>query len=339
MAPHDFHESIWAPGLSLTGRARCGLPACRHVVGGGYHGRVSDSLSPDLPALRTIMLDVGDGHALHVQTWGSARGLPAVVLHGGPGSGFSPLLRRFFDPHRFHVICIDQRGAGRSTPTGATRGNDTAALLRDLRRVRASLGIDRWLVAGGSWGATLAIGHALDDPQAVAALLLRATFLARPHDIERFFRHAPAALRDGWAHLHELPDDAADALALAWWRHERQVAGAVDGVVEDPPPTTALRARYRIQSHYLRHGCWLQDPPLAARCTGLPTVPTLLLHAHDDPICPPDGALEVLHSAPWATLRWADGSGHDPAHPAMVAAMRRALDHYADHGVFEGRPA
>ena len=127
---------------------------------------------------------------MHVEEHGDPAGLPALVLHGGPGSGSSPVLRRGFDPSRYRIICPDQRGAGRSTPAGAIAANTLADLLDDLRRLRAHLRIDRWLVVGGSWGATLALAHALDQPGAVAGLLLRNVFLARASDIHDVFAQA-----------------------------------------------------------------------------------------------------------------------------------------------------
>jgi proline iminopeptidase len=293
----------------------------------------------DAALLRRHALDVGDGHVLHVEQWGAAHGVPALVLHGGPGSGCTPWLRRFFDPARFRIVCPDQRGAGRSLPAGGVEANTTAHLLADLRRLRAALGIERWLVVGGSWGATLALAHALDAPDAVSGLLLRGSFLARPQDIERFFDGAPAALAAGWRSLPALPagDPAARRLVDAWARHERRRSGAA--VSAAPPDLDALAPRYRVQSHYLQHGCWLQQPPLLERVAALPAVPTLLLHGSEDRICPPDGALALQARLPHAGLRWAAGAGHDPADPAMAALMRQALDGFARDGHFGGASA
>jgi proline iminopeptidase len=291
-------------------------------------------IDPSQVPLRQWSLDADGGHRLHVEEWGAADGVPALVLHGGPGSGCSPLLRRFFDPTRFRIVCPDQRGAGRSLPAGETRDNTTAHLLADLKLLRRTLGIERWLVVGGSWGATLALAHALDAPEAVSGLLLRGSFLARPQDIHGFFADAPATLSARWPLLAQLPPggDEAKPIADAWARHEQRLSGA--GPLAEPSDVARLLPRYRIQSHYLQHGCWLQAPPLLDRCGALPPVPALLLHGREDRICPPDGAVALSQRLPQAGLRWAESAGHDPAHPAMVALMVQALDCFATHGHF-----
>jgi proline iminopeptidase len=304
-------------------------------------------LYADPPPFRTHRLEVGAGHLLSVRESGRPDGIAAVVLHGGPGSGCSPLQRRFFDPARYRIVCIDQRGAGESRPRGAIDNNTTAHLMHDLRRVREALAIQRWLVVGGSWGATLALAHALDDPHAVSALLLRAVFLARPEDIDAFFVGAAfshdLAGADASTVLATLAQqlqhhDVATrrACALAWWRHEQRLSNPT------PPPADAEPAdidaqvdRYRVQAHYMRHGCWVQSPPpLLERCAQLPPRPTLMLQGSEDRICPPSGASALHRVAPHALLQPVPGAGHDPSHPAMVDAMVRALNTYAAHGSF-----
>lgn len=319
--------------------------------------------SPLYPATaprHSFALEVGHGHVLQVDDCGAADGICAVVLHGGPGSGGSPLLRRFFDPARFRVVAVDQRGAGRSRPRGATAHNRTADLLDDLQRVREHLGIARWLVVGGSWGATLALAHALHAPQAVAGLLLRAVFVPRADAIAAFFQDSTGRAPSAWARFaalapaHERQDmlgflarslhaDAADGgarqrqLALAWWQWEHALGGAAGAA--DSPDGEALDAlvdRYRVQSHYLRHACWLDRPPLLDRLAALPRVPTLLLHARDDRICPPQAAQDVHACIAHSRLHWVGAGGHDPAAPAMAAAMVAALDGYARTARFDG---
>lgn len=323
------------------------------------------ALYPDTPAFRTHSLKVGDGHVLHVQEHGNPQGLPALVLHGGPGSGCSPLLRRFFDSDSYRLICMDQRGAGLSRPHGEIRHNTTAHLLADLRTLRTALDIERWLVVGGSWGATLALAHAADEPQAIAGLLLRASFAARAEDIHAFFQddtneqppawqahawkvfaaHAPAHRRSDllpWLAevLAQGEPQPCRTAALAWLQWEQSLASgsALPPAELEGSALEALIARYRVQSHYLLHGCWLDKPSLLDLCAKVPAVPTLLLHGKQDRICRADSALAIHQHLPHSRLQWLDDVGHDPTHPAMVKAMVRALKRYAEAGDFEVQP-
>lgn len=293
----------------------------------------------DLPLIDRFMLPVEGGHELAVATYGHARGLPALVLHGGPGSGCSPALRRGFDPAHWRVICIDQRGSGLSRPRGGVEDNTLDRLLEDLRTLRAHLGLDRWVVCGGSWGATLAIAHAAAEPHAVQALLLRATFLGRDEDIEGFFAGSPG-LALGPLAAALLGEDARDAraraaAAQAWWAWEQQLG---HGRTALPPLAGEALAfqvdRLRVQAHYFAHGCWLRERPLLARCDTLPRVPTLMLHSRDDRVCPPAGATLVHERLPHARLHWLAAGGHDATHPALVAATTAALARFAAAGDF-----
>ncbi len=288
-------------------------------------------MSSSTPPFATHALAVPGGHVLSVQEFGRPDGMPAVLLHGGPGSGCTPLLRSVFDAPHWRIVCPDQRGAGASRPRGGIERNTTEDLIADLRRIREQLGIERWVVVGGSWGATLALAYAAAEPQAVAALLLRASFLARAEDIEAFF--GELSLRQLAADLESPDAPTRDAAALAWWRREQQLAGTRAA----EPHGEALAAqvdRLRVQAHYLRHGCWLQAPTLLERCEAVPRVPTHLIHADNDRICPPEGAGLLQRRLPGATLQWISDAGHDAAHPAMLAAMRAALSNHARSGRF-----
>lgn len=298
-------------------------------------------------------LRLSGGHCMHAEEHGNPSGLPVLVLHGGPGSGSSPLLRRGFDPARWRIVCPDQRGAGRSTPTGAIAANTLADLLADLRRLRAHLGIARWLVAGGSWGATLGLMHAIDEPQAVAGLALRNPFLARPADIHGFFaaaalhggstwralwneareRHCPMPLLLAEVFAHGTPARQRET-ARYWFAWEQRLSGAAATAQPDEATLERLVSRYRVQSHYLGHGCWLDAPTLLQRCAALPEVPVWIVQGLRDAVCPPAGAQALVHALRGrAVLQWVPGAGHDPTHPVLAAAWRRALDEYAQAGV------
>lgn len=296
----------------------------------------------------THRLPLDGGHVMHVEEHGNPAGLPVVVLHGGPGSGSSPLLRRDFDPAHYRIVCPDQRGSGLSTPAGSIKHNTLADLLADLRLLRAHLHIDRWLVVGGSWGATLALMHALDAPEAVAGLLLRNVFLARESDIHALFagalRHDGPARRVLWdeAERRQCPVTVPIAEVFArgtwarqceltrnWFAWEQRLASGAAAPLLDEAMLPRLVTRYRVQSHYLRHGCWLDAPTLLQRCAAAkPAVPTLIVHGTNDALCPPEGA-QALAQVLGAPLQWAQGAGHDPTHPAIAAAMQQALRDYA----------
>jgi proline iminopeptidase len=299
---------------------------------------VTAGLYADTAPLRTLRLPVGGGHCLHVEEFGCDDGIPALVLHGGPGSGCSPLLRRVFDPARYRVICVDQRGAGGSTPRGAITDNTTADLLSDLRRLREHLGLQRWLLAGGSWGAALAVAHAAAEPRAVMAVLMRASFLARRADIDAFFDGSGIDLATAERTLRDGDERQQAATTRAWFAWEMQLATGQPATLASALLQQQID-RYRVQAHYLVHGCWLQEPSVLDLCENVPRVPTLLVHGDEDRICAPAGASALLARLPGARLQWVPGAGHDPAHPAMVDAAVSALDRYADHGDFDGVPA
>ena len=146
-------------------------------------------------------METGDGHAIYFEQCGDPDGLPVVVLHGGPASGCSPMQRRFFDPALFRIVLFDQRGCGRSSPRGALAGNDTPALMRDIEQLRRLLGIERWLVFGGSWGASLGIAYAADHLSACSGLILRGAFLTGSRDLDWFFGGAGTLLPVPWQKL------------------------------------------------------------------------------------------------------------------------------------------
>ena len=294
------------------------------------------------------MLDVGSGHRVHWRELGNPAGTPALLLHGGPGSGCSDAMASFFDLRAWRVVLLDQRGAGRSLPAGSTRCNTTADLVADCERLRAHLGIAQWLLLGGSWGATLAVLYASAHARSVGALLLRALFLAERAEIEVFF-DAPGAPPLAWlaAELESGHPERGRRAARRWHAHEQRQArpaptsgdseprsdAAGPGAAAEPTLTDAqldaLVQRYRVQAHYLRHGCFVDDGAVLAACARLPGVPVAFVHGLADRICAPSNAQRAHAAAPGSRLVLVDGAGHDPYAPPMADATRTLLARYA----------
>lgn len=291
-------------------------------------------------------LSVGDGHRLWHDVTGHPSGWPVLILHGGPGSASSPAQRQWFDPSRWCIVQFDQRGCGQSLPAGACHANDTAHLIADIETLRRRLGIARWVVAGGSWGASLAVAYAAAHPDACMALILRALFPADAAAIRRFFGnedgHAPAAhaalaalagSSDGNAILAALDhglngnDPAAALVAVrAWHAYEtaRSGPGAIPVAHPSPDPRTLL-TRYRVQLHYLRQQCFLGATAMTAAARRL-RCPVWAAHGNHDRVCPIEHTLPLLASMPDARLSIAWGAGHDPFHPALAFVFQAQVD-------------
>lgn len=294
-------------------------------------------LYPPLEPYACALLDVGGGHRLYLEQCGNPEGMPMVYLHGGPGSGCSPRHRQFFDPALCRAVLFDQRGCGRSQPRGALTENHTDALVRDLETLRLHLGIGRWLVVGGSWGAGLALAYAAGHAQACLGLVLRGVFLGRNTDIEGFFRGGKT-LQSLHAGLHGPDAATALACALAWEAWEQSVVQQRD---VPPRPLAAADAdasglvdKYRVQSHYLVNHCFRGDAGLLPPEGALAGLPTAILHGLQDTVCPPQAALQLHQRLPGSRLQWVEGGGHDPFEPGNAAALVATIRYFATHAHF-----
>jgi proline iminopeptidase len=314
-----------------------------------------ERLHPPIEPYVHDWMDTGDGHSIYFEQCGNPDGLPVVVLHGGPASGCSPLQRRFFDPAVFRIVLFDQRGCGRSTPRGSVIGNDTPALLRDVEQLRRRLGIERWVVFGGSWGASLAIAYAANHLSSCSTIILRGSFLTGSRDLDWFFGGAGALLPTAWQTLvdriglplkleeceHAGPavlamlkrrlesDDPviAGTAAAAWARWEDTVSRPGGGA---PAPSTAPSGRdlidkYRVQAHYLANQCFLGEERLLALAGRLRSLSVHQVHGRLDWVCRPSNALQLQQAMPWSELTWVDHGGHNPYEPGMLDALARIL--------------
>jgi proline iminopeptidase len=248
-------------------------------------------------------LDVGDGHQVWFETQGSPEGKPAVFLHGGPGSGCNPYQHALFDPAIHYAVFVDQRGAGRSLPHGKRHANTTAHLVEDLERVRHHLQIERWLVVGGSWGATLALAYAMAHPFCVTGIVLRATFLGTATELEWAFEVAlPAFHPDLHAQLKAL---APDGLSALWQR------------ILDPDPAIHAPAARAF-------GAAAQDE-LMRRAPSLAGIPGIIVQARLDLLCPPITSSNLVAEWPDARLVMVEEAGHSLSHPAVFEAVRDGI--------------
>lgn len=301
----------------------------------------------DWPATSACFnLRTPDGHRLHVRQCGPDSGEPWLVLHGGPGSGCAPSMAAWFDPLRHRAVLPDQRGAGRSRPAGSLRRNTVTALLADLEQLRIALGIERWGVVGGSWGAALALAYADRFPDAVSALVLRGAFLTGFDDVQALFNARGAgrtllrgvgARREGFPAARGRLLVATDMLQLgttvqklniarAWLRAEQRLLGLRPQAGRQTwPEQLALARKYRLQAHYLyrRAGLGKSALLLAAARIGARGLPVTLLHGREDKVCRPGNALRLSAANPDARLVWVPG-GHlvvDEMAKALAAAI------------------
>jgi proline iminopeptidase len=295
------------------------------------------------------VLDVGDGHRIHWETWGRQDGVPAVVLHGGPGSGCAPWQRELLDPDVFRVVAFDQRGCGRSTPhagvdaAGALRANTTAHLIADMEALRTLLGFSRWLVVGGSWGSTLALAYAQAHPEAVSGLVLFSVATTPRHEVawltrdmgrllpeawERFSALVPEAERDGdlAAAYHRLvmSSDAGvrDRAAVEWCRWEDALVGAREPSPRFADPVFRL-GFVRLVTWYWSHAAWLEDGALLAGAAHLAGIPGTLVHGRLDLGSPLDVPFALSRAWPGSELVVIEDAGHGGS-PAAFAAIRAA---------------
>lgn len=298
------------------------------------------ALFPSLEPFHREHLDVGDGHSLYLEQSGNPDGEPVLALHGGPGGGSSPLLRRFFDPQRYRIVVFDQRGAGRSRPYAATEHNTLADLVSDIERIREHLGVCHWaIVLGGSWGVTLALSYALAHPGLAGALVLRGVFLCRQQDQDWLYTEQGAArfYPDAWQRFVQAlpPGDGAvlkryhtalagpdgERLAREWTLWEARLSSLV------PPEHINVehnaRAMAQLESHYFMHGGFVEQPILP-RCAAI-TCPVEIVHGRYDLVCPPEQAWLLHETLPDSRLTWVPAAGHTSSDPAVAQALVDAV--------------
>ena len=311
------------------------------------------ALYPAITPYESGFLRVSPIHELYWEQSGNPDGKPVVFLHGGPGGGSDPKHRRFFDPRRYRIVLLDQRGCGRSRPHASLDDNNTWALVDDIERLREQLGIERWQVFGGSWGSTLALAYAQTHTERVTELVLRGIFTFAADEMAWFYGGGTATLfPDAWAdfvapipesergdllrayHRRLTGDDPRERsrCASAWSLYECRVATLlpdpeVAAHCEDPSFTLPFA---RIECHYFVNGGFLEhDLQLIERCDRLADIPTTIVHGRYDLICPVRNAWRLYQHMPHARMVIVPDAGHSAFEPGIVTALVEATDRYS----------
>lgn len=305
-------------------------------------------LYPAIEPQRSGMLPIDAIHTLYWEESGNPQGVPVLFLHGGPGAGASPKHRQFFDPDYYRIIIFDQRGAGRSTPLGELRDNSTQHLIADIEYLRELLGVERWLVFGGSWGSTLALAYGEAHPERCLGFVLRGIFLCRLWEIDWFMRgmrqffpeawqrfagYLPEAERDNLlGNFHTRlndPDPAVHMPAAKVW-------SVYEGECATLQPDPAVQANYgadgvalgvgRIEAHYFVNRIFLPENDLLANVGKIAHLPMITIQGRYDVLCPPVSAWELHQAWPGSSLEIVPDAGHSAWEPGITRGLVRACE-------------
>jgi len=310
------------------------------------------TLYPDIRPYATHRLAVDPPHELYVEECGNPDGIPVLFVHGGPGSGCSPKNRCYFDPERYRIILFDQRGAGRSTPHALLEGNTTQALVDDIERIRDHLGVNRWVLFGGSWGSALSLVYAQTHTEHVLALVLRGIFLSRKQDTDWFYQCGASRLfPDYWqdylapipaeerrdmvgAYYRVLTGDneiARMAAAKAWsvWEARCSTLHGNQGLIEQFADPHYALAMARIEAHYCINDSFLAPDQILNDCQNLKGIRTIIVHGRYDVVCPIDSAFSLAAALPGAELQIIRDAGHSASEPGITDALVRTTQNLA----------
>jgi proline iminopeptidase len=314
----------------------------------------SHGLYPAIRPYRRGWLKVSDLHEIHYEESGNPQGKPAVFLHGGPGGGTSPAMRRFFDPRRYRIVLLDQRGCGKSRPHASLVDNTTWHLVADLERLREHLSVERWLVFGGSWGSTLALAYAQRHPRRVTELVLRGIFLLRRSELEWFYQSevgAASLFPDLWEqYLAPIPRSERGDLIGAYYRRLTARSPAVGRRAAHAwsvweAATSHLRVRAstiakfadpdfaaafaRIECHYFVNGGFLsRDDQLLRDVRRIRRIPAIIVQGRYDVVCPMRSAWALHRAWPEAELQVIDDAGHSGFETGITRALVAATDRF-----------
>jgi proline iminopeptidase len=310
--------------------------------------RAVEYLYPPIDPFDQRVMDMGDGHRIYVEQCGRPDGVPVLVLHGGPGGGCSPAMRRYFDPAVYRVVLFDQRGCGRSRPHASVDHNTTWHLISDIEAIRHALGIERFILFGGSWGATLALVYAITHPIRVRHLVLRGVFLSMKSELRWFYGGgAGAFFPELWAKFCDLiPADEHDDLIAAyhrrlfcgdlaqetraarlWANWENALASVHSHGHSGDSPAEYARAFSRLESHYFINGGFLDsDGWILDNKHRIAHIPADIVQGRYDLICPPLSAYRLIEGWASSQLRMINLAGHALSEPGISEALVQVMD-------------
>ena len=310
------------------------------------------TLYPEIKPYARHQLAVEHPHELYVDESGTPDGLPVVFVHGGPGAGCDEASRRWFDPTVYRIVTFDQRGCGRSTPHASLDRNTTWDLVADMERIREHLGIDKWVLFGGSWGSTLALAYAQTHPERVHALILRGIFLCRPQEIEWFYQAGASRLfPDYWEdYLAPIPAEERHDLVGAFYRrltgsdqiaqmHAAKAWSVWEGRTATLRPNNQVIERFsdaqralsiaRIECHYFINNAFLEEDQLLRDMHRIAHIPGVIVHGRYDVVCALDNAWALHQAWPNSELNIIRDAGHAAAEAGITDALVRATGQIA----------
>lgn len=315
------------------------------------------ALYPPIEPYRTGRLAVDELHSLYWEECGNPKGMPVLFLHGGPGAGLSPMHRQFFDPLHYRIVMFDQRGAGQSTPLGEYRNNTTQLLIADIEELRQVMGIEQWLVFGGSWGSTLALAYGEAHPQRCLGFVLRGIFLCTPAEIDWFLRgiggffpeehdqfmaHIPQEERGDLLQAYAkrlFSEDPAvsNAAARSWSRYEGSCLHLLPHpeVAEQFGSDPVALGVGRLEAHYFCHDAFLSEDQLVRNVGRIRHLPAIMIQGRYDVICPPASAYRLNKAWPEAVLTIVEDAGHAASEPGIARALVDATDQFKTTGRFD----
>ena len=311
-------------------------------------------LYPEIDPYNQFNLKVSNLHTIHIEESGNPNGKPVIFLHGGPGGGIEPIYRQYFDPEKWRIIIFDQRGCGKSTPHAELAENTTWELVDDIEKIREYLGIEKWVVFGGSWGSTLSLSYAITHPERCKALVLRGIFMIRNKEIDWFYQEGASNIYpDAWEqYVKPIPEDERHDMVAAYYKRltskdesvrlEAAKAWSIweastskliqsDDYLHQFEDAKVAEAFARIECHYFTHGGFFKSENwLLENVDKIRHIPTVIVQGRYDVVCPMVSAWELHRAFPEADFKIVQDAGHSMTEKGIAAKLVEYTDKFVD---------